>query len=90
MSKTLSITTALFAVLSIAAIEPAMAQGRGYGYGPVGTVCARDIAAHCSGYSHGNRGVRMCLERRRSQLSGACKSALDNTGGGRGMGRFNR
>lgn len=85
---------AAVAVLAIAGIDAAAAQdrgyGRGYARGPVATMCAPDIAAYCRGYSHGNRGVRSCLERRWSRLSSPCKAALDNTGGGRGMGRFYR
>lgn len=89
MTRTI-LMASLFAALSIAAIDPAAAQFRGNGRGPVGQLCARDIDIHCAGISHGNRGVRNCLASHRDSLSRSCRAALDNTGGGRGMGRFYR
>ncbi|NVN84921.1 MAG: hypothetical protein HXX15_02425 [Rhodopseudomonas sp.] len=90
MTKTLLIASATFAALSFAAVDPAAAQFRGNGSGPVGRLCVRDIDVHCAGIRHGNRGVRNCLANHRSSLSASCRAALDGTGGGRGMGRFYR
>ncbi len=54
--------------------------------GPVATACKADIAALCAGKSHQNREVRNCLEDNKTKVSTACKTALDSTGGGKGMG----
>ncbi|HWB44590.1 MAG TPA: hypothetical protein VG900_04055 [Hyphomicrobiaceae bacterium] len=51
--------------------------------GPVATSCAKDIAKFCSGKRH-DGSIRICLESKYAILSGACKKALDTTGGGRG------
>ena len=53
--------------------------------GPVGTACEGDIAALCAGKAHGGD-VRACLQANYAKVSAACKTALDNTGGGRGPG----
>jgi len=90
MTKTLLLASTLLAALAVGAVDPAFAQFRGSGRGPVGQMCARDINIHCVGISHGNRGVRNCLASHRSSLSTSCRAALDNTGGGRGMGRYYR
>jgi hypothetical protein len=82
-----TLAVAILAAASFAALDPAQAQGRRFGNGPVASLCASDISAYCAGLSHGNRAVRNCLNRNRSNLSQSCRSALDNTGGGRGMGR---
>jgi hypothetical protein len=81
------LVVAILAAASFAALDPAQAQGRRFGGGPVASLCASDISAYCAGLPHGNRAVRTCLNRNRSNLSQSCRSALDNTGGGRGMGR---
>lgn len=62
----------------------ALAQGAGQG--PVGQSCSGDIAKLCAGKEHGGGAVRACLEANKAKLSAACKSALENTGPGRGMG----
>jgi hypothetical protein len=61
--------------------------GQGMGTGPVASACKAEIADKCAGKQHGNRAVRTCLESNRSSLSEACKTALDTTGGGRGLNR---
>jgi hypothetical protein len=78
---------AMLAATAFVVSDPAQAQGRGYGLGPVASLCAADISAYCAGLRHGNRAVRNCLNRHRADVSQSCRSALDNTGGGRGMGR---
>jgi hypothetical protein len=87
MSMKSTVAIAMLAATAFAIADPAQAQGRRYGGGPVASLCAADINAHCAGLSHGNRAVRNCLNRHRADVSRACRSALDNTGGGRGMGR---
>jgi hypothetical protein len=82
-----TLVVAILAAASFAALDPAQAQGRRYGGGPVASLCAADISAYCAGLPHGNRAVRNCLNRHRADVSQSCRSALDNTGGGRGMGR---
>jgi hypothetical protein len=89
MYKTNSILAAMAALAALAATDAANAQsrGRGDGSGPVGSACAGEIKAYCAGMSHGGGAVRGCLQDNRSELSRACRAALDGTGGGRGMGR---
>ena len=72
----------MLAAVALTSITPAMAQ-----QGPVASACKDDIAAHCAGKSHQNREVRNCLEANKSKVSDACKSALESTGPGKGMGR---
>jgi hypothetical protein len=86
LTRTILLAAAL-AAASLAPIDPAQAQGRRDGSGPVGRMCADDINAYCGGLSHGQRAVRDCLQRNRSSLAVQCRAALDNTGGGAGMGR---
>lgn len=78
MSKVL--TTALLAGALSAGSVAALAQGSG----PVAQQCRAEIAKHCAGKSHEGREVRTCLESKKSELSDACKKALDTTGGGQG------
>ncbi|WP_072392671.1 cysteine rich repeat-containing protein [Hyphomicrobium sp. CS1GBMeth3] len=54
--------------------------------GLVATACKDDISKFCAGKEHGRGDVRGCLESNKDKLSAACKTALDNTGPGRGMG----
>jgi hypothetical protein len=82
-----AVLVAIFAACTVAMSDPAAAQGRRDGSGPVATLCAGDIATYCAGLKHGNRAVRDCLTRNSDSVSPDCRSALDNTGGGRGMGR---
>ena len=51
--------------------------------GPVATSCGDDISKLCANKPH-DGSTRICLEQAYGKLSGACKSALDSTGGGRG------
>jgi len=51
--------------------------------GPVAKMCAADIAKYCAGKGHTARETRSCLEANREKVSAECRSALDNTGGGR-------
>lgn len=55
--------------------------------GPVAGACEPEIEKYCADMSHGQRGVRTCLEDHRAQVSATCKEALDSTGPGSGMGR---
>ncbi len=54
--------------------------------GPVATACKDDLKKFCAGKEHGQGEVRACLESNRDKVSAACKTALDNTGPGKGMG----
>lgn len=71
------------AVIALAAAlaSPALAQS-----GRVATACKDDIAKLCAGKSHVNREVRTCLEANKAKVSAACKTALETTGRGKGMG----
>jgi hypothetical protein len=71
---------ALAAVLATLMASAALAQS-----GPVATSCADEIAKLCADKPH-DGSVRICLEQNYDKVSAACKSALDNTGGGRGKG----
>ncbi|KAA5597288.1 hypothetical protein F1193_14540 [Blastochloris sulfoviridis] len=62
-------------------------MGGGTGLGPVGQTCTADLAKYCAKVPHGSGEARACLEANRDKLSADCRTALDNTGGGRGMGR---
>ncbi|MEQ1715359.1 MAG: cysteine rich repeat-containing protein [Hyphomicrobium sp.] len=55
--------------------------------GPVATACKDDISKHCAGKEHGQGEVRACLEANKDKVSAACKTALDTTGPGKGMGQ---
>ncbi len=90
MLKSGTLLLGMLAAVTLAATVPASAQtrGRGDGTGPVGTACAREIDRYCSGVSHGRGAARACLQDHRGKLSRRCKSALDNTGGGMGRGRW--
>lgn len=76
----------LIALVSLAALVavPAMAQraGRGPGQGPVMTQCKTDIAKYCAGKGHGGA-TRSCLEAKKADVTAACRTALESTGGGR-------
>ena len=61
----------------------AQTPGRGPGQGPVITQCKGDIAKHCAGKSHDGE-VRACLESKKAEVTQACKTALESTGGGKG------
>lgn len=89
MRNTSTILMTVAALVSLAAIGAANAQGRGRGdgSGPVGSACAGEIRSYCGGVRHGGGAVRGCLEGKRSKLSRACKAALDGTGGGMGRRR---
>jgi hypothetical protein len=75
------------AALSVAAAASVLAQtpgkGKGQGQGPVITQCKDDIGKFCAGKPHDGE-VRACLEARRAEVTAACRTALDTTGGGRG------
>jgi hypothetical protein len=88
MSNKLAFAIAVFATASMSLVvssDTGSAQGGGIGTGPVGTLCADDIKAHCAALTHGAGAVRDCLEQNRSKVSDACRNALDTTGGGRAM-----
>jgi hypothetical protein len=51
--------------------------------GPVAKNCQADISKLCADKTH-DGSIHICLETNYDQASAACKSALDNSGGGRG------
>lgn len=76
---------AIAACLALSAVGTTLAQqpGKGPGQGPVIAQCKDDIAKFCAGKSHDGE-VRACLEGKKAQVTAACKTALDTTGGGKG------
>ena len=86
----MSLTRFIITALVAASFATGAAAQRGTGDGPVAAACQDDIAEYCADKSHGNRGVRTCLEQNREKVSEACRTALDTTGGGRGRGRTNQ
>ncbi len=62
--------------------SPAFAQ-----QGPVAMSCKEDIAKYCAGKEHGKGEVRACLEAAKDKVTDECKTALDTTGPGKGMGQ---
>jgi len=54
--------------------------------GIVAETCKGEIEKFCSDKTHGFGEVRLCLETKRSEVSDACKKALDTTGRGQGKG----
>jgi hypothetical protein len=91
MRRTLAPATVLCAMLLMAVPAGAqgagMGQGGGQGNGPVGKMCADELAKYCAKVPHGAGEARACLEANRDKVSDNCRWALDNTGAGRGMGR---
>ncbi len=61
--------------------------GKGMGAGPVAAQCKDDIAKFCADKSHGGGDVRACLAAKTADVSPACKTALDTTGPGSGVGK---
>jgi hypothetical protein len=61
----------------------AVAAGRGNG--PVMEKCKAEIEKFCPDKAHVRGEVRACLEKKKEQLSAACREALETTGprGGR-------
>ena len=80
-----TIKLALAAAATVAALGSALAQapGKGPGQGPVIAQCKDDITKFCAGKQH-NGDVRACLEAKKAEVTVACKTALDTTGGGQG------
>ena len=81
---TIAILT-IAAGFALTAVSTALAQqpGRGPGQGPVITHCKDDIARFCAGKRHDGE-MRGCLKAKKVEVSAACKTALDTTGGGKG------
>lgn len=72
-----------------AALALTVAAGAAFaqqGQGPVASACNDDLAKLCADKTHENREARMCLEANKDKVSVACKTALETTGGGKGMG----
>lgn len=69
--------------LALAAVGTSLAQQPGKGQGAVITQCKDDIAKLCAGKQHDGE-VRACLEGKKAQVTAACKTALETTGGGKG------
>jgi hypothetical protein len=82
----MSLTRVIIVALAAASFATDAAAQRGTGSGPVAAACQDEIAKYCSDKSHGNRGVRTCLEKNQDKVSEACRTALETTGGGRGRG----
>lgn len=78
MSKKLMTSAAVALIVSAGA---AAAQS-----GPVSSACKDDLAKYCAGKSHESREARSCLEANKDKVSAACKTALEQTGGGKGKG----
>ncbi len=77
-------TAAGVACVALATATAVAAQGTGQG--PVATACQEDIAKFCAGLEHGQGAVRKCLQSNKEKVSAGCKTALDTTGPGSGMG----
>lgn len=78
-------TLAAATCLAVAALTTS-AAAQGQGQGPVATACKDEIATFCAGLEHGQGAVRKCLESNKEKVSPACKTALETTGPGTGMG----
>lgn len=72
--------------MAAATAHPALAQTPGTGTGPVAAACKAEIAKFCAAKEHGAGEVRKCLEANKAEVSAGCKSALESTGPGKGMG----
>lgn len=57
------------------------------GQGPVAAACQDDMSKFCEGKQHANREMRNCLEANKAKVSATCRTALDSTGPGKGMGK---
>jgi Cysteine rich repeat len=77
------------AAITFVALGSAFAQtpGRGPGQGPVITQCKDDIAKFCAARQHQQDEVRACLEAKKTEVTAACKTALETTGRGRQAGK---
>ncbi len=75
----LALTIAI--ILATAGHTPAQAQGIAGGQGIVAKACASDIKKFCADKTH-DGGIRSCLEGRKADVSAACRTALNSTGGG--------
>lgn len=75
-------TIALAALTAMTFVTPSFAQ-----QGPVAMACKEDIAKYCADKEHGKGEVRACLEAAKDKVSDECKTALDTTGPGKGMGQ---
>jgi hypothetical protein len=80
-----SIKLAFAAASSVVVLGSALAQApaKGPGLGPVITQSKDDIVKFCNGKSHDGE-VRACLDAKKSEVTAACKTALDTTGRGQG------
>jgi hypothetical protein len=76
MDTAKTIVAAILSTMTFAAAASAQ-------HGPVATDCADDIPKFCAGKEHGQGEIRACLEANKDKVSAACKTALENTRGGR-------
>jgi hypothetical protein len=83
-----TIFTVLGIATTIALLSSSASTAQSAGAGPVGAQCQADMAKFCAGVRHGSMEARNCLEANRDKLSSACRRAIDNSGGGRGLGRI--
>ena len=76
---------AIASCLALAAVGSSLAQqpGKGPGQGPVITQCKDDIAKFCAGKQHDGE-VRVCLDAKKTEVTAACRTALDTAGAGQG------
>ena len=72
------------ATLVIVGAAHTQVHAQGMGMGPGGLVasaCASDIKKFCPDKGH-DGGIRACLEAQKADVSAACRTALNSTGGG--------
>lgn len=78
LSRSQTIAASMFTSLLIS--TGAVAQGS------VATACKDDMPKVCAGKEHVQGEMRSCLEANKDKVSAACKTALESTGPGKGMG----
>lgn len=74
--------------LTLCAAALAFAGTAGAQTGVVGTACKDDIQRYCPDISHIGGAVHLCLGEHLSQVSAACRAAMESAGAGNG--RFGR
>lgn len=74
-------------IVIIAAFSFLSAYSQAAETGPVATACKTEIEKYCADKEHVAKGVRSCLESKKSDLSEECQSVLENTGPGKGAGK---
>jgi hypothetical protein len=77
----------LLSLATAAAVGMTLSVAAQQGQGPVATACKAEIAKYCAGNEHGKGGIRACLTAKKADVSPGCRTALDSTGPGQGMGK---